>query len=210
MHAIDLVSSSRRCTFSIINNFLKHQVKYSIKVDCIADGSPPPPPAPSFCFFEYSIMKITPIVVAAATINHTINNGTANINIKNPLQSGSLANIYVNYGSQALEGKLSLSFGNCQSGESVYDIAQMNISQELHPEKFVWFVPEDAYTMTGCLLAKNASGNVFAKSESYNPSKNRKKRLFGELAHLHFDAVHYHHNDKSNKHNYAISKDASK
>ena len=162
-------------------------------------------------FFINSKMTFSTILNATAVCSSAVFSVAPSIFIKHPLQSGSLANVHLNYGSKPTNGEISLSFGDCESGKVVYDIVQMNINQALRPEKFVWYLPEDAHTTSGCLFAKHhASDDVFAKSERYTPTKKRETRLFGGLTHLHFDAARYHHNNGTHNHSHATAKNASK
>lgn len=132
----------------------------------------------------------------------------AKILVKSTLEADSLTNIYLDYGSHSLEGPVSLSYGSCKNGSVAHEIDQFDVSDEFQPEKFAWHVPADA--QSGCVFAKNASGNVIAQSESFTISKKFTKRGHPELSDMYFDAVDYHKNKKVSKRAHASSKNKSK
>ncbi|KAI8079130.1 flavin-containing amine oxidoreductase-domain containing protein [Thamnidium elegans] len=120
------------------------------------------------------------------------------LSIKTSLKSDSLTNVYIDYGSQFFEG--TIWFGSCEDGTSMHSIGQVsNRSQKL-----AWYVPYDAET--GCLLAKDASGQLVAQSEQYVVLKSFSKRGHPEFSDMYFDAVDYHNNKKVLKRAAASSK----
>lgn len=132
----------------------------------------------------------------------------AKILVKSTLEADSLTNIYWDYGSQPIKGDVALFYGSCEDGSIAYEIDQFNLSDDFRPEKFAWHVPADA--QSGCIFAKDASGNVIAQSESYTVSKKFTKRGHPELSDMYFDAVDYHKNKKVSKRAHASSKNKSK
>ncbi|KAK4513779.1 uncharacterized protein ATC70_005785 [Mucor velutinosus] len=128
----------------------------------------------------------------------------AKILIKTTLEADSLTNIYWDYGSQSIIGTVTLSYGSCEDGSIAHEIDQFDVLDDFQPEKFAWHVPADA--QSGCVIAKDASGNVIAQSEPYTISKKFTKRGHPELSDMYFDAVDYHKNKKVSKRAHASSK----
>ncbi|KAG2203279.1 hypothetical protein INT47_000199 [Mucor saturninus] len=118
----------------------------------------------------------------------------AKLSVKTALEADSLANIYLDYGTQSFEGNMVLSYGSCEDGTTTEEIGEFAVTSEFQPEKFAWHVPADA--QSGCLIAKDEAGNIIAQSEEYHVAKKFSKRGHPELADMYFDAVDYHNTKK--------------
>ncbi|KAI8149700.1 flavin-containing amine oxidoreductase-domain containing protein [Fennellomyces sp. T-0311] len=116
------------------------------------------------------------------------------------LEAGTLTNIYLDYGSAAPEGRMTLSFGVCdQFSETRAIIGTTEVTNTYRPSKFIWAVPSDKEA--GCILAtitkdlqQQSDGQdvvtVFARSKPYHiKPKKLTKRGFSEQ--VFFDAVQY-------------------
>ncbi|KAI9318693.1 L-amino-acid oxidase [Dichotomocladium elegans] len=124
---------------------------------------------------------------------------TASLTVDETLKADSLANIYLDYGSkEAFTGSLTLAFVDCATGTTRNIIGSTEITDEFKPTKFIWSVPADA--KDGCIVAKDASGELIAASSPLTVEGPRiKKRGHPEFEGMHFDAVEYHNKQMSKR-----------
>lgn len=155
-------------------------------------------------------MKTSLFLLATAALQALAAPSTsdAKLSVKTALEADSLANIYLEYGTQSFEGNVVLSYGSCEDSTTTEEIAEFAVNSEFQPEKFAWHVPADA--QSGCLIAKDEAGNVIAQSEEYHVTKKFSKRGHPEFADMYFDAVDYHNTKKISKRAAASKKDKSK
>lgn len=160
--------------------------------------------------YPYYNMKTSLFLLATAALQALAapTASDAKLSVKTGLESDSLANIYLDYGTQSYEGKLILSYGSCEDGTTTEEIGEFDVTSEFQPEKFAWHVPAGA--QSGCLIAKDEAGSVIAQSEEYTISQKFSKRGHPELADMYFDAVDYHNTKKVAKRAAASSKNKSK
>lgn len=91
-------------------------------------------------------MKTSLFLLATAALQALAAPSTsdAKLTIKAALEADSLANIYLDYGTQSYEGHLALSYGSCKDGTSTEQIGEYDVTLEFQPDKFSWHVPVDA------------------------------------------------------------------
>ena len=124
------------------------------------------------------------------------------------IETDSLTNIYLEWRSMAVEGTMSLSFGNCDSTISSHQVigtTELN-GQLPFPTKFIWRVPSTIIEK-GCLFATHRpTGNLLARSKPYGVSKRLKKRAHPELQDMYFDGVkHYMDSLKKSKNSFVVN-----
>ncbi|KAG2224200.1 hypothetical protein INT45_001318, partial [Circinella minor] len=133
-------------------------------------------------------------------------------NVNDNLQTDSLYNIYLDYGSKKLitttttTGELTLFYASCNNSTSASSkkqatvvqpitIGTTQVTKEFQPTKFVWSIPSTIQT-GGCIYATDATGHMIAQSKPYTVvSMNKKfvKRGHPELFDgMYFDAVKFH------------------
>ncbi|KAI9497202.1 putative amine oxidase [Zychaea mexicana] len=120
------------------------------------------------------------------------------IYVDDSLKADSLTNVYLNYGSKTVEGAMTLSYGSCEvDSEATHLIGTTEVTADFQPTKFAWAVPSDA--QSGCIVAKDAAGNIIARSEPYTVSTTLSKRGHPEFEDMYFDAVKYHKRQMSKR-----------
>jgi hypothetical protein len=156
-------------------------------------------------------MKTSLFLLASAALQALAapaSSSTPKMTVKRSLVADSLANVYLDYGSEITTGKLSVYYGSCDDGSSTHEIGEFEVTEDFQPDKFSWYVPADA--QDGCFYAKDASGNIIAQSEQKTISKRFSKRGHPELSDMYFNAIDYHKTKKISKRSNASKKDKSK
>lgn len=133
---------------------------------------------------------------------------SSKIYTKRSLESGSLSNIYLDYGSQTVTGKVMLYYGSCSDTSSATEVGEFDVTGDYQPDKFSWYVPSDA--QDGCFFAKDSANNIIAQSEQTTIKKRFSKRGHPELKDMYFNAIDYHQTKRISKRSSASSKNKSK
>lgn len=117
--------------------------------------------------------------------------------------SDSVHNVHVGYGDGDFEGEVRLAYGDCgmkAHHERHHDVASHYINRSTRPERFVWIVPEDAFS-GGCLHAYSGQeliGRSTPISVTHQPKKRREISEVADAMGPWFDGVAYMQSKQNN------------